>query len=456
MSCAGGGYLSGNMLVAYPFEDGKFLSWSGDGREMQLALQKCFVDAEICLSAHSASGGWPSIGAMSVGESGISFSIFASGAEVRLSASASRTKFPIISGKSAFGTYVVVVSSEGIRDFCSLCSAGSVSIPSGMIRLCGKCVNLSPEGLSSIRVFDGVKPREIGPHFVLGGDVAIRPGNNMVVDRPEDMASVDYDGIRITAEAGAGLGIIPCTCEQDEDTRIDSTLRSPDGHTRMFNDTCYDIEPNTKTGVIKMHAKCTACCTCDMYEEIVKEKLAPLADEIRKSKSDLDLMLGEYEDGVSKFNKRISSPTLSDIEMSLSGMPAGRRLGPMLDKTNVSGRMERCAFTAIVRNSSYFSVTAKVFSLSGTDEIVEVSAAVSDEEGVTSAVTGDKASAVVNKPFSILPGRSLAITFVSVKKTKVKSVKTGGFVGSASVGLSYVNDRGVSMSLGTLSRSVEV
>ena len=469
MSC-GNGYLTGNMLIPFPFEDGQVLAWPDKAEEAQLLLDRCFVDAGVSVYGADIADGWPSIGKLSTGASWISFVLSAGGMERPITISATDARFPIVSGKADFGSYVIVASSEGIRDFLSFCSSNSISPPvpgssspservgDFFLRLCAKCVTRSPVGLTSIKVYDGVKAKSEGPHFVLKGDVAIKPGNNMLLSEP------DENGIQIGAVPGAGMGVVPCMCE--DNAVVKSPIMSPDGHTRIFNDTCYDIEPWIETkneggvteriGHIQLHAKCTACCTCAMYESIVNDRLAPLSAIVRQAKADIASHLSAYENAVKRFNQRLLRPTASDVRLSLSGMPVGANLSPKLAETKVKGKMGRCAFTAILRNSSYSVINATVYSLSGSDTVVEASASWSDADGTPKSKTGNAASDIVGQTFSIMPGMSLVVTFVSVKNEMVGAASTGGYKGSISVGLSYSTENGPSGSLGIMRKSVEV
>lgn len=529
MSLAGNGYLSGNMLTSFPFEDGQCLPWddmsgwsvsgvpegwsvgitwgedsgkwiavvstpNGIGVETaggsqddtylridhlghvmhatrytkaqaQQALERCFADAGISVySEHVDRDSWPMIGDFNATGSLLEFTLRCRGEDVRLSASASEDKFPIMSGSASWGTYVVTLSSEGVRDFLEFCGNGRVSPPSSgssspsgtdgdfFMRLCAKCVTLAPHGVSSIMAYDGVRDRSSGPHFVMTGDVRIKPRYNMSVSVVEDEAGVSFSAI-----PGAGAGAVPCSCEDSESIGI--SLSSPDGHVRIFNDTCYDLEPCEMTTrevdgevrasrVIRVHGKCTACCTCSMYESIVNDRLAALAESIRNSKTQINGYLAKYNDAVRLFNDRISKPSLSDIRMSMTAMPIGKHVSPKLKGTYVSGRMDRCSFTAVIRNGSYFVVTANVSSMSSSGSIVEASAAWSPDGMTQKSKTWDKA--FTGGGFSVAPGCSLIISFISVKSKKVNEVGTYSFSGSMSV--SFRSGSG----LGTLSRSVSI
>ena len=462
------------MLIPFPFEDGRRLAWNTGSADLddeaQRLLERCFVDACVNVSGADIENGWPSIGGFSVGPSNLSFSVSAGGSDVAVTLAESASGFPIVSGKAPFGSYVVVTSAEGIMDFLAFCSENSISPPvpgssspserdGVFLRLCAKCVTKSPVGLTSIRVFDGVNPRSSGPHFVLKGNVAVKPGNNVLLSEP------DENGIQIGAVPGAGMGVVPCSCENK--AVVKSPIMSPDGHTRIFNDTCYDVEPWIESveeegvvvkriGHIQLHAKCTACCTCAMYESIVNDRLVPLSNAVRQARSDLGRYLSDYESAVRRFNQRLMRPMLSDVRLSLSGMPVGANLSPKLSETKVKGKMGRCAFTAILRNSSYSVITATVYSLTGSDSVVEASASWSDEEGVPKSKSGNSASDIIGQSFTVMPGMSLVVAFVSVKNDMVGAASTGGYVGSISVGLSYSTEGGPSGSLGILRKTVEV
>ena len=485
----GNGYLSSNMLSAFPFADGQCIAWEHDrANDLQCALQKCFVDAGVYLNSHTVDESeWPSIHLSHAANGVISFMIGAFEDDVSLSVSSSRQPFPMINGNAPWGAFVISCSSEGINDLCSLLDELSVAPPALdrfssspgrdgdlWLKLCPKCVVLKPQGLTSIQVYDGQVSNnhllENGPHFILQDAIKIRPGNNMQLQDPDDtdFAVEGRNGISLNAIPGAGLGRNPCTCQE---TPVgNNMLAGPDGHARLFNDTCYDLEPGPKyidpdtgfeTQDLKIHVKCTACCTCDMYAALV-DRLSILAGSaaqagsIRWAKASLNDYLRQYESAVRLFNERLSKPLLSDVTMSLSGMPIGANISPKLTTDKVKGRMSRCAFTAIIRNASYFEIVAVVRSLSGSNIIVESSASWSDEGGSPLSTTGDSAAAVLGSSFVIYPGRSLVINFVSQKTNMVNAVSTGGFAGYASVSLSYKTKQGDTRALGSLSKSVEV
>ena len=161
---------------------------------------------------------------------------------------------------------------------------------------------------------------------------------------------------------------------------------------------------------------------------------------------------------MANFNYRLTHPDISDISMSLSGMPIGHNLSSKISGKKVSGKMQRCAFSAVIRNSSYSIVSATIRSISGSDSIVEASVSYSGENGNTLSVTGDSGGAVMGREFDLYPGRSMLVSFVSIKHAMVTSASTGGYSGSITVGFSYrsVEQGGPSGNLGSVTRSVEV
>lgn len=505
------------MLIPFPFEDGQCIPVaSGDelSRETQIMLNRCFVDASfVSVNTSVPEGEWPAIGDIGYectrSVKSISFDVRAFGRVFRISQSACDDPFPIVSGHDGPVNYVITLSSEGIRDFCTFgesqelgspitlssppstgCSSPSWQGGVFWLRMCAKCVNVRQLSTYSIEVYDGMRPAEFGtngkgyligdicwrngfhrcvsavapwsswkdadwepisiqdvrPSFTLSGEVKLRSGNNIRMAGDDE----DENSVELNAEPGAGLGRIPCQCD-DKQIPWAILMAGPDGHMRIFNDTCYDLEPSTTTGVLKMHAKCTACCTCEMYESIVNDKLAGIAKSVRESKGRIRKIVRSYDDHVKMFNSMMGSPRESDIDVTLSGMPIGANVSPKIKNKNVKGRMQRCSFTAVIRNSSFFTVTVSGLSISGTDSIVEASAAWSDSNGNPKSKSGDNASAITSGEYSVYPGRSLVIMFISAKNNMVNSVSTGGYVGRISASVYY----GSSL-VGSYSKSVSV
>ena len=390
------------MLTAYPFEDGSFLEWSDgiDANEAQIALQKCFVDASINLNvnkfkhytnhvaddiANSRAAKvqtideCPHIGHFRVNGNALYFVLTACNVDVNLSVSATKIRYPIISGCASFGSYTLILSSEGVCEFCKDISvypppSTVSSSPRWRERgfwlpLVGHCVTSRPQDIMSINVYDGInnvpyiengvakettsldvivdciENNTAIPNYSINGDVVIEPGNNMTFTKSENVT-----GFALNAVAGSGLGIVECTCtNNDSSSAINGSpiFDSDDGQARIFTDTCYDIEPQqsytsengVQHGVLKLHGKCTACCQCSMYESIVNDRLVILANEINSLKDKLDLMKIKYERTVKNFNTRINELTMDDIKVSVTGMT---------DRS-----ISRVSFTAVVQNCGF-------------------------------------------------------------------------------------------------------
>lgn len=495
----GNGYLSHNSLTAFPLSDGQLLDWAqwgtvsdSDADGLQNALQSCFTDAHVTLFSESIpEGGWPSVGAFSLpGGDAISFALSAGGSSVRITVYASQDPFPCVFGNAGFCAYVISMCSEGIRNFVSLCSSMSQSLsppastPSSSsprldgdsyLTLCARCVSLQPSSLRSVMVYDGREgdghTLANGPHFVLMGDIAVTPGNNVSLSDPDGMSPVN--GFAVNADPGAGEGRVPCSCA--ETAGGNSLLAGPTGHARIFNDTCYDLEPGDAayydengllTRDLVIHAKCTACCTCSMYGDVVG-RLAEIADRIRSAKSarsdgdapGIDDLLASYESAVAMFRERLGAPALpDDVTLTLAAFPVGKNISPKLPQpsqtTDVRGKMSRCSFTAVLNNSSAFEVLARVSSISGTDKVVEASVSWSSAEGTQRTSSYDSASGLIGMTYPVPPGRTLVVTFMSARSEMVNAVSTGGFSGEASFDLSYVSG-GQTFYLGRLRKTVD-
>ena len=426
MGCLGGGYLSGNTLVPFPFKDGQCGPWGGEWQE---AVNRCFADASVHVrSGCIGDGGWPAIGDIRVNGNAISFKLSVNDSVESMDVVASEVDFPIVRGNASWGEYAIVLYSDGIKCLVESGFAPPVPVNSSppgrggglWFDLCDRCVSLSPSGVTSIRVYDGVRDWSSGPHFVLSGDVRISQKYNMRV-------SASGNDVTIDAIPGAGAGKIHRECPPVPTT---SPIMGRDGLTRLFNDVSFDIEP-IGNGHIKLHSKASACCTCEMYRSIVNDRLVPLANAVRKVKRDLNGYLSTYETGVDKFNDRISRPTNEDFPLSLAGMPVGSNLSPKMNP-RIKGRMERCAFTATLVNLSAYEVHASITTFWVVDPdlpppsgsyIPVVDVAVAWMEGSEPrSRAADDVSSIVMQDVTMDPGSTLVATFIARKNIKVGSV----------------------------------
>ena len=468
MNSTGNGYLSGNMLSPFPFEDGYPGVVNEDAAVLD-AIQRCFVDAGVyVVGLNDEDVSWPSIGMFTVSDGRLLFSLKVGDSTIEMSAAPSMERFQVISGKADWGTYVVTVSSEGISEIIGGDSNFAHPVPAlssstGLdgrfyLRLCARCVTFSPGGLKRILVYDGIGDKSDGPQYILSGEVSIVPGNNFILNNPDGVDA----GIELCAKPGAGTGKNPCTCGG-----IGNTARRKDaleGHVRLFNDTCYDFEPldtcsESTTRVLKVHAKCTACCTCEMYKSIVDDRLAPIARVVRSVKDKIDSNLLDYEGAVEKFNDRIDSPNIEDVQMSLSGMPNFRNFSSELTNTCISGYMRRCVFTFTVRNTSYAVLSVRVLEVAGTDVVVGATAVWSSLEGAPASKKSDDAAGIC-ATYNLAAGRSLVITYVSRTNAKSSSVPPAlnewKFNGHVKVRLIGHKSDGSVVDLGVATRSISV
>ena len=100
MTGAGNGYLSGNMLVPFPFEDGLEMAWmvpasvqqdrkASIRSAAQEAFNRCFADASVYVLGSAFDGRLPEVGNVSFSGTTLSFSIIVGDRSTGLSVSAS-------------------------------------------------------------------------------------------------------------------------------------------------------------------------------------------------------------------------------------------------------------------------------------------------------------------------------------------------------------------------------
>ena len=421
------GYLTGNRLIRYPFADDAIVPGLSPVRQEQVF--GCFVDAMISVFSNPTDSSSqdetprPWIRGLSSDGVTLRFSLVFGSSEIPLSCARSREiAFPVINKSTSWGYFVLVLSSDGIRELGvyaeSSASSSSLSLP-----LSPHCVIPRADELRTIQVYDGVQTRESGPHYTLSGDIKLVPGNNIQLTSTSD----NTHAIVINAVPGAGAGIIPCSCESDSSSSGNdqtSNLSCADGHVRLFNDTCYDLVPSTTEGLIYVHAKCTACCTCGMYADLVNNRLKPIYDLLAGDRSRLGQILSKYNQNVAKWNKRIQTCEPEDVVLTMAGIPldaAGTNLDA--NATQVKGRLNRCGVNATIRNDSFVSITVQSFVLGGSGELRQITVNYAGSDGnpvVNQYEESDKIPAI-----TLLPGRSVGISFFIVgKKEKTTTGET--------------------------------
>lgn len=438
-------HLTGNRLIRYPFADDSVLSVDGD--EKAITVFGCFVDAMVQLvSPHSDS--CPKVTGVSIDGQTLSFALVdvsGHGEPVNLTCSRSKTRFPVISSKASWCWYTFVMSSDGIGEFADLKESDpGIDVSGDVLAFSERCLGRSADGVSAIYLYGGERPPyegadrrctrlealALGPDRIVSGDVSLREGNNISLSSgsPVDMLAgvTGINGITVNAIPGAGAGRLPCECSDATEFKTPGLL-SPDGHSRLFNDTCYDLVPmlyTPKTAYLRMHAKCKACCTCEMYAAIVNDRLVPLKDDVLESKKSLDSTLGTYETNVAKWNARMQTAEPDDIVVSVSAVPLDPA-GTNLKGGSVLGMMSRCGFSVFVRNDSFVDVTISLSDLSSNGDIFEAQVSFMDQ-GLQPRIVKLSAPAYACD-VTLPPGRSMTFTCFVRPKTMVKTAQKSGF-----------------------------
>lgn len=451
-------YLTGNRKIRYPFAEDTVLSTEDS---MALLVFGCFIDAFIQPKSLSADID-PYISGISMDGGVLSFSLHGTvGGEdvsVPLTCSSSRLdRFPIVNGQTEWCWFTFVMSSAGISEYADAQASDKPvgDISGDVVRFSKRCLGYySSMEVTSLRVYGGERMNEAaGRRYtrrevmeleeagvdvcdaVLDGHVTFKTGYNMSFS--PGLADLDLLGeqntgdITFNASPGAGLGRLPCRCV---DTLVYKTpgLLSKDGHTRLFNDTCYDLVPrlfSAKSSELMMHVKCKACCTCEMYEDVVNKRLAPLKDSILESRDTLDEVLDTYTENVKKWNKRLKTATPDDIVVTVSAVPLDAAATDLTGTRNVSGKMNRCGFSVMVRNESFVMVDVSFDGVISNGEVFESQLSYMDSSKTPVIVPAPSGVARVTLP----PGRSVTLTCFIRLNSMVKTDRQTGFAARASV-----------------------
>ena len=444
-------YLTGNRKIRYPFAEDTVLSTEAD---KSLVVFGCFIDAFIQPKSLAADTD-PYVSGISMDGGMLSFVLHGTvGSEdvsLPLTCTQSRTvRFPVIRGQTDWCWYTFVMSSDGIREYSEAQLSGDPvdDVSGDIVRFSKRCLGYySSMEVTSLKIYGGkgwntaagrrytrLEAMELAPDATVTGDIVLQTGHNMsFVPGFADIPLLDNEAGRITLNAvpGAGLGVLPCGCVETEGYKTPGLL-SVDGHSRLFNDTCYDLVPRVFSGEyaeLVMHAKCKACCTCEMYGDIVNNRLVPLKDSILASKGVLDDATKTYVENVDKWNKRLKTATPDDIVISVSAVPLDAAATDLRKTRGVSGLMNRCGFSATVRNDSFVTVDVKfdgVFAANG--DIFECQVSYMDS---------DKNPVVLSAPdgyvkVALPAGRSVALTcFVRLRNLVKTDVQTGFTVRTA-------------------------
>lgn len=457
-------YLTSNRKIRFPFADDSSLNYSegddpGIQNEKSLLVFGCFVDALI-QPLNSNIVTTPLITNITIQGTTISFTLTQEETPSfteRLTCAASDILFPIIQGKTSWCWYVFVLSSDGIRELSSQADyIGDIS--TSILRFNTRCLTSYPTGVTSLKVYSGDKINQstgsrysvydilaTPPDAVLKENISLHEGYNTSLTQPPTLLSIDDTDqtCSIAAVPGAGLGVKVCGDEPTSENTSVSGFYSADGHSCLYNDTCYDFFPvkmSEEKAYLYLQAKCTACCTCEMYEDIVNNKLIPLKTEILNAQQSLNSSLELYEENVKKWNIRLKKVYPEDIIISTVGIPLDAA-ATNLSSSTIRGKMNRCGFSVTVRNNSFVTVKASFQKLMTTGTLHELQVSYIDEElNPYVDVLGEK---VPEKDYTLLPGRSLILTGFIRGRNLVRTDVASGFI----LGLDVIIKQGDSIVL---------
>lgn len=271
-------YLTSNTLVSFPFRDGQ------DIPEQVMSL---FVDA--CVHSDTYDVSMTRV-AYDVGTGMLTFSCGTRSYSYR-SPENRVGDFDVVSG--ALSVFVI--------DRAYLESQPSFDLTVDLA-IEPSCIVVDGRSVESIEV-DGVR---------LDSDVMLSCGYNIEARHDDDS---EESTIEISAEPGAGLGIVPCQNDGDIDIQTNgSRLLSDDGHVTISGDGCYDMSMSGST--IRINGKCVACCQCDQYVDAV-EKLKDSAQDVADIKKIVTSDLVDvYYDTIGKFDTATTYPKI-DVQMSI-------------------------------------------------------------------------------------------------------------------------------------------
>jgi len=455
-------YLTSNRKIRYPFIDDTVLTAydysasSGSQEEEQVPNELssyvfgCFVDAMVQVKTPYERIR-PRITGIKITANTILFTLVGECEDtsvtvppVHLRCSRSLNHFPVITSESDWCWYVFVMSSDGIGEYSDYSSQiGDISC--NTLDLAQKCIGSSSIGLEALHIYGGEQgnPRYTreeamlhDPDVIVSGNVKLKAGYNM-------RFSEKSGNLALNAIPGAGMGVAPCDNKEECITFKTPGLLSADGHSRIFNDTCYDLvadRENDKHGYLYMHAKCKACCTCAMYEDIVNKRLIPLRDKISLARKSLNETLDTYEKNVDRWNERLSEAYPEDIVVTMTGSVLDAA-ATNVSGNRVSGKMSRCGFSAVMRNDSFVPVKFTLDSILSNGDMFESQVSYMNEESTPVVLPVNLASS--EKPIfsvTLAAGRSAVLTYFLRLPTYVGTDKQTGFFSNIRVS-AYQDDR---------------
>lgn len=442
-------YLTSSRYVRYPFEDDIVLPIGEDKSKL---IFGCFLDAMVQLKEGTAAY----ISGLAIDGATLSFSLcsYVEGQKpVRLTCTRTAKSYPIVTGECDWGWYSFVLSSDGIKEL----SEGEVPLDTDMkLPLASRCIGLLSNGVTSLIVYDGTGTNESGRRHTLTevlkdeslanwrvtGDVTLQEGYNAVLTTGTEAYALNGDTvITVSASPGAGAGVVPCWCDNKELVYKTPGLICDDGHVRFFNDTCYDLEPGREPvpgigvgskGTLKVHEKCKACCTCEMYATVVKDKLIPMKDSVLNSRGKIDKTFTTYETFVKEWNERLVTAHPQDIIVSMTAVPLEAAATSL--QRGKGGRMSRCGFSINVRNSSFVDIDIKIVGFFANGRVFEehVSYMKTPSEPIVEPISLDAMNGEEIKDPKVIctlpPGRSMIITYFVRLEGYVLKDSQAGFI----------------------------
>lgn len=445
-------YLTGNRYIRYPFKDNSVITVNDEpNNDYSLVYFGCFVDAAIQLKPNSKND-TPIVTDIRLENSTLYFSLARKsnpGDKKHLICTKSKSKFPVIRGYTDWCWYTFTISAasiiEGIEELKSLDqqAIGSPNLTNLQLEFNTRCVGIQPNMLTSLHIYEGDKPSlrypterftvqeiledNVAPDCIIStGDVSLTEGYNMSFAPNSIISSITplVDSINISAVPGAGAGVAPCPCTDDVDLSK-FRLKSSNGHVCIINDSCYDLYPqkvSEQQAVVKFIAKCTACCTCDMYASLVENRLAPIKDEILANKNSIDSTLNKYEEYVQKWNERLVTVLPEDITITATGVGLDA-VATDLKESKTSGYLDRCGFSINITNNAFLPVEVEITKISAHGSIHELQLTYMDDD--FNPVILHK---ITEEVVTLAPGRSLLATGFLRKLKRVLTTTPEGYI----------------------------
>ena len=448
-------YLTSNRLIRYPFSDDSKIQGVSDS--LSLNVFGCFVDALVQYSDNTSIT--PYVTGIRLDGHTLKFTLVCGSNREELSCTRTAERFTVIQTPKdstvSWGWYVFVISNDGIRDFEE--NKDSIEDISGVrITLSVHCIGNHASDVRRLLVYSGtgIDPTTgvryklsdailSSPDWEVTGDVKLLPGNNIRYTG----ASVGWDtsdtGNRISINAipGAGQGRIAGTEIKESIQPAMPDLFTGDGNVRLLNDLCYDIVPrrlSERDSEIEMHVKCKACCTCDMYADIVNKRLVPLKDSLLETRDSLNETLAKYEENVEKWNYRLTHVQPVDIVMTVAGVPLDAAATD-IKGGGIVGCMNRCGYSLMIRNDAFVDVRIDLSEFRSNGLAFESQVSYIGKDELPEIIKVDLNNLDICS-ITLPPGRSATLTYFIRLRSMVSTDMQSGFMSSIRVS-AYQEDR---------------